>query len=68
MQLVVGRIASEIGNLAFPVFRSPETDLPDVAELARLGTLKFGERGADDLGALEPVYVRPPDITLPKPK
>jgi tRNA threonylcarbamoyladenosine biosynthesis protein TsaB len=25
-------------------------------------------RGADDADALEPVYVRPPDITLPKPK
>jgi hypothetical protein len=36
--------------------------------VARLGTLKFQERGSDDLGALEPVYVRPPDITLPKPK
>jgi aerobic C4-dicarboxylate transport protein len=25
-------------------------------------------RTADDADALEPVYVRPPDITLPKPK
>jgi len=70
-KLVVGRIAAELGSSALPpesVFRSAETDLPDVAELARLGVRKFEKRGPDDLGALEPVYVRPPDITLPKPK
>jgi tRNA threonylcarbamoyladenosine biosynthesis protein TsaB len=70
-KLVVGQVAAQIGNSALPVeavFRSVETDLPDVAELARLGVRRFEQRGADDLGALEPVYVRPPDITLPKPK
>jgi tRNA threonylcarbamoyladenosine biosynthesis protein TsaB len=67
-KLVVGRIAGEIDNFTFQVFRSPETDLPDIAELARLGVRKFRDKGADDLGALEPLYVRPPDITLPKPK
>jgi tRNA threonylcarbamoyladenosine biosynthesis protein TsaB len=65
-KLVVGKVAAELGNSA--VFRSAETDLPDVGELARLGVRKLRERGPDDLGALEPVYVRPPDITLPKPK
>jgi tRNA threonylcarbamoyladenosine biosynthesis protein TsaB len=69
-KLVVGRIAAELGNLPWQdaLFRSSETDLPDVGEVARLGILKFQQRGSDDLGALEPVYVRPPDITLPKPK
>jgi tRNA threonylcarbamoyladenosine biosynthesis protein TsaB len=67
-KLVVGRIAEELGNPALPVFRSPETDLPDVAEVARLGIRKFRERGPDDLAALEPIYVRPPDITLPRAK
>ncbi len=70
-KLVVGRIAGEFGDAALPsesVFRSAATDLPDVGELARLGVLKFERHGADDLAALEPIYVRPPDITLPKPK
>jgi hypothetical protein len=35
--------------------------------VARLGVDKHGQRGADDLHALEPIYVRPPDITLPQP-
>jgi tRNA threonylcarbamoyladenosine biosynthesis protein TsaB len=70
-KLVVGQIAGELGNSSLPsesVFRSAATDLPDVGEVARLGVRKFEERGPDDLAALEPIYVRPPDITLPKPK
>jgi tRNA threonylcarbamoyladenosine biosynthesis protein TsaB len=70
-KIVVGQVAAQLGNSTLSeneVFRSAETDLPDVGELARLGARKLEERGADDLGALEPVYVRPPDITLPKPK
>jgi tRNA threonylcarbamoyladenosine biosynthesis protein TsaB len=35
---------------------------------ARLVGLLAGMRTADDADALEPVYVRPPDITLPKAK
>ena len=70
-KLVVGGIAEELADLGWPqgiVFRSTETDLPDVAEVARLGVRKLEERGPDDLAALEPIYVRPPDITLPKAK
>jgi tRNA threonylcarbamoyladenosine biosynthesis protein TsaB len=66
-RIVVGEAAA--GNLSLPeksVFRSPETDLPDVAALARLGVRTFEQRGSDDIDALEPIYVRPPDITLPR--
>jgi tRNA threonylcarbamoyl adenosine modification protein YeaZ len=81
--VLVGELASDVASkLGLPdksagevrpltrtiVHRSPETDLPDACEVARLGVRAFERRGADDLDALEPIYVRPPDITLPKPK
>lgn len=37
-------------------------DVPRAASIARIAAL----RTADDLNALEPLYVRPPDITKPK--
>ena len=46
--------------------RSPQTDLPDAAEIARMAVARLENVGADDLDALEPVYVRPPDITAPR--
>jgi tRNA threonylcarbamoyladenosine biosynthesis protein TsaB len=71
-KLVVGEIAGEIASSAgltpASVYRSPETDLPDGVELARMGVRTFETRGPDDLASIEPIYVRPPDITLPKPK
>lgn len=48
------------------IVRSPETDLPDALEIARLGVARHVAHGVDDLHALEPAYVRPPDITMPK--
>jgi tRNA threonylcarbamoyladenosine biosynthesis protein TsaB len=74
--ILVGELATDVARkLALPdtlarvtIHRSPETDLPDACELARLGVRAFERRGTDDLDALEPIYVRPPDITLPKPK
>jgi tRNA threonylcarbamoyladenosine biosynthesis protein TsaB len=45
---------------------APEgTDFPGAVALAREAERLFVERGADAMGALEPLYVRPPDITLP---
>jgi tRNA threonylcarbamoyladenosine biosynthesis protein TsaB len=64
--VLVGEISTSLAPRGLRVLRSPETDLPDALEVARLGVAKYGQRGADDLHALEPVYVRPPDITMPK--
>ncbi len=65
--LWVGEVAA---LLALPaeqrIVRSPETDLPDALEIARLGVAGHVRHGTDDLHALEPTYVRPPDITMPK--
>ncbi len=38
---------------------------PGAAALAREAARLYARRGADALGALEPLYVRAPDITLP---
>jgi tRNA threonylcarbamoyladenosine biosynthesis protein TsaB len=67
-KVVVGEIAEGLDLAGVRVHRSQETDLPDVVSLARLGVRAFERRGADDIDALEPIYLRPPDITLPKTK
>jgi hypothetical protein len=67
-RIVVGEIAEGLDLSAAEIHRSRETDLPDVVALARLGVEALGRRGPDDLDTLEPIYLRPPDITLPKAK
>jgi tRNA threonylcarbamoyl adenosine modification protein YeaZ len=67
-RIVVGEVAASLDLSESEIFRSRETDLPDVSALGELGVRAFERRGPDDLDALEPLYVRPPDITLPKPK
>jgi len=64
--VLVGEIAATLAVQGLRVLSAPGTDLPDALEVARLGVVKHGQRGPDDLHGLEPVYVRPPDITMPK--
>jgi tRNA threonylcarbamoyladenosine biosynthesis protein TsaB len=59
-------IAALVASRRARVVRSASTDRPDAAEIARLAVQKLATSGADDLHALEPVYVRPPDITWPR--
>jgi tRNA threonylcarbamoyladenosine biosynthesis protein TsaB len=67
-RIVVGEVAASLALPGARLVRGPSTDLPDAAAVARLGVQKLEERGPDDVAALEPIYVRPPDITLPRPK
>jgi tRNA threonylcarbamoyladenosine biosynthesis protein TsaB len=64
--VLVGEVAASLALPGLRVLSSPATDLPDALEVARLGAIKLAERGGDDVHGLEPVYVRPPDITVPK--
>ncbi len=41
---------------------------PDTYWMARLGAIRFGERGPDDLEHAEPLYLRKPDAKLPGSK
>jgi len=50
------------------VVAGPEgADFPRAAALAAEAERLYLERGGDALGALEPLYVRAPDITMPAP-
>jgi tRNA threonylcarbamoyladenosine biosynthesis protein TsaB len=63
--LVVGAAAAGLDLYGAPLVRGAATDRPDAAEVARIAVDKFTRVGGDELHALEPHYVRPPDITLP---
>jgi tRNA threonylcarbamoyladenosine biosynthesis protein TsaB len=54
--------ASSCGSLS--VFVDPPHDLPRASSVGRLAL----RRPADSADDLEPLYVRPPEITLPKPR
>ncbi|HKQ68588.1 MAG TPA: tRNA (adenosine(37)-N6)-threonylcarbamoyltransferase complex dimerization subunit type 1 TsaB [Polyangiaceae bacterium] len=64
--VIVGAVARDLATGSLRVIQSKETNLPDALFVARLGTDKLVRRGADDVHALEPIYVRPPDVTMPK--
>jgi tRNA threonylcarbamoyladenosine biosynthesis protein TsaB len=62
----LGEVAARLALDPARIARAPETDRPDPVYLARLAMERLERRGADDLDTLEPAYVRPPDITLPR--
>ncbi len=67
--VVVGEVAGELGDLGAGVSVLTEGGahaLPDAATIARIAAELLALRGADDLDALEPCYVRPPDIHPPR--
>jgi tRNA threonylcarbamoyladenosine biosynthesis protein TsaB len=64
--VAVGEATALIDLAGTLAYRSPETDLPDARTIARLGAMRVASRGTDDLASLEPLYVRPPDITMPR--
>lgn len=59
---VVGEIASEIGIEEASIHRSFSSDLPDAFVIAKLAAARARKGDFDSLDALEPAYVRPPDI------
>lgn len=61
----LGEIARRLPLEPAWIVSTPQTDRPDPVELARLAMTTLQRRGPDDIDALEPAYVRPPDITLP---
>jgi tRNA threonylcarbamoyladenosine biosynthesis protein TsaB len=65
--VVLGEIAASIDVGAFAVHRSPATDLPDATTVAEIGAERLASLGPSSLHELEPAYVRPPDITSPRP-
>jgi tRNA threonylcarbamoyladenosine biosynthesis protein TsaB len=65
--VVAGEAASEVDWSVLPrvaVVASPPHDLPHASSVGRIAM----GRVAGDADAAEPVYVRPPEITMPKPR
>lgn len=60
--VIVGEVASELELPSSVVRRGYASDLPDAAIIARLATARARAGDFDSLHALEPIYVRPPDI------
>ncbi len=52
----------DVGGRPVVVSNAPPHDLPDAVSVGTLALV----RPADDVDALEPLYVRPPDITSPR--
>jgi tRNA threonylcarbamoyladenosine biosynthesis protein TsaB len=65
--VVLGEIVVSVDVGAFAVHRSPATDLPDATTVAEIGAERVASLGPSNLHELEPAYVRPPDITSPRP-
>jgi len=60
-------IALALGSAGHSVFAGPEgSEFPRAAALATEAERRFLLRGGDELGVLEPLYVRPPDVTMSK--
>lgn len=61
--LVLGEVSDDqdLGIEAFSRRRHPASDLPWAPAVAVLAGRRYAAQGADDIDALEPTYVRPPD-------
>lgn len=62
---VVGEVAGELALPNVQWFRDTGCDLPGPASTARLAQASWETDHDDEIDTLEPLYVRPPDITLP---
>lgn len=60
--VVIGEVASELDLDPAVVRRGDRSDLPDASVIARLAFARARSSDFDSLHALEPIYVRPPDI------
>ncbi|PKN39517.1 MAG: tRNA (adenosine(37)-N6)-threonylcarbamoyltransferase complex dimerization subunit type 1 TsaB [Deltaproteobacteria bacterium HGW-Deltaproteobacteria-20] len=62
---VVGEVAAELGLGEYQVTRGASCDLPGAQSMASLAVVQWTANHQDQIESLEPLYVRPPDITYP---
>jgi len=63
--IVVGEVAGELALEGCKWVRSAECDLPGARAMAALAVATWSANNEDQIDGLEPLYVRPPDITQP---
>jgi hypothetical protein len=63
--VLVGEIVEALGLCHGQFVRDPECDLPGPGSVASLAWARWSATGQDQIDTLEPMYVRPPDITRP---
>lgn len=61
---IVGEVAGQLG-LTSAWLRGEACDLPGPAAMAALAITRWQQNERDELTWLEPLYVRPPDVTYP---
>lgn len=64
--VVVGEVAPELGLPESRLLLDPQTDLPSAASMAALAVDRWTREPSDAIDSLEPLYVRPPDISVPR--
>lgn len=64
--VVAGEIAAELSLTGVMHVRGDECDLPGPGSMAALASDIWRWNGVDQIESLEPLYVRPPDITVPR--
>lgn len=62
---VTGEVVADLGLEGLVRVRGVGCDLPGPAATAQLAREAWSDRAFDEIDVLEPLYVRPPDITLP---
>ncbi len=64
--IVVGEVAHELDLPRPHLLRHPDVDLPCARSMAALAVEAWTRDPVDGIESLEPLYVRPPDIHLPR--
>ncbi|HQP37964.1 MAG TPA: tRNA (adenosine(37)-N6)-threonylcarbamoyltransferase complex dimerization subunit type 1 TsaB [Polyangiaceae bacterium] len=64
--IVVGEVAHELDLPQARLLRHPDADLPCARSMAALAVEAWTRDPVDGIETLEPLYVRPPDIHLPR--
>ncbi len=64
-RVVVGEVVSCLALSGVRHVQGPDCDLPGAASTAELARERWSRAGHDEIDSLEPLYVRPPDITMP---
>ncbi len=64
--VAIGEVLADLELSGVRTMRHPDCDLPAPAAMARLGAIRWAALPGGELDPLQPLYVRPPDIHVPR--